>query len=85
MVKATKTAGPVIALGTAKFTGRANSARALYHAAMLQFVGKPLAEFVAHCAANPPSMPAKGKLAGKPEPITGWVSWLTRQGYFTVG
>lgn len=82
MAKSNK--GPTIAQGPAKFAGRANSARALYHARMADFVGKPLADFVASVAANPPSVPAKGKLAGKPEPVTGWVSWLTRNGYYSV-
>lgn len=76
--------GPTIAAGPAKFTGRATSARAQYHARMGQFVGKPLAAFVASCAANPPSTPAKGKLAGKQEPVSGWVSWLTRNGYYSL-
>ena len=84
MAKAKTTTGPTIGQGPAKGNFRANSARALYHARMQQFVGKPLAAFVANVAANPPSMPTKGKLAGKPEPIQGWVKWLTRNGYFTV-
>jgi len=84
MAKTTKQTGPVIGQGPAKFAGRQGSARALYHARMAAHVGQPLTAFVASCAANPPSMPTKGKLAGKPEPITGWVSWLTRNGYFTV-
>lgn len=75
---------PTIQLGTAKFSGRATSARALYHARMGDFVGKPLADFVASCAANPPSVPSKGKLAGTAEPVKGWVSWLTRNGFYTV-
>ena len=83
MAKAKQT-GPVIGQGTAKANFRQGSARALYHARMADFVGKPLADFVASCADNPPSTPTKGKLAGKPEPIQGWVSWLTRNGYFTV-
>ncbi len=76
--------GPTIGQGPAKFAGRANSARQLYHARMAEFVGKPLAEFVASVAAKPPSTPAKGKLAGKQEPVSGWVSWLTRNGYYTL-
>ena len=77
-------AGPTIGQGPAKFAGRNGSARAAYHARMAEFVGKPLAAFVASCAANPPSTPAKGKLAGKQEPVSGWVSWLTRNSYYTL-
>ncbi len=79
-----KSAGPKIGQGPAKGNFRANSARALYHARMAQFIGKPLGEFVASCAASPPSVPSKGKGKGQPEKIQGWVSWLTRNGYFTV-
>jgi len=61
-----------------KFKGTYRGARALYSAAMQGFVGKPVSAFVAHVTANPPSMPAKGKLAGKPEPVAGWVSFLTQ-------
>ena len=84
MAKSTSTTGPTIGQGPAKFSGRQGSARALYHARMAQFVGKPLTAFVASVAANPPSVPAKGKLAGKPEPVSGWVSWLTRNSYFML-
>jgi len=65
---------------------RANSARALYHERMSTFVGKPLADFVDSCAANPPSTPQKkgGKLYGKQEPVSGWVSYFTRNGYFSI-
>lgn len=84
MAKSKTAKVPVIGQGPAKANFRANSARALYHAEMGKFVGKPLADFVASVAANPPSVPTKGKLKGQPEPITGWISWLTRNGYYTV-
>ena len=81
-----KTTAPVrvIGAGTAKPNFRAGSARALYYTAMQAHVGKPLAGFVQAVAANPPSMPTKGKLAGKAEPIKGWLSYFTRNGYFTI-
>ena len=68
---------PVIAVNP-KFKGNYRGARAAWHQAMAQFVGKPVAAFTAHVTANPPSMPTKGKLAGKPEPVAGWVSFLTQ-------
>lgn len=63
---------------------RANSARGAWLAALQQYNGKPLAAFVAHVTANHPSTPQKGKLAGKLEPVQGWVSWFTRQGVLTL-
>lgn len=76
---------PTIQLGDA--TGgrfRAGSARALYYKRMLDYIGLPLADFVASVTENPPSMPTKGKLAGKAEPVQGWVNFLVRNRYFIV-
>ena len=61
-----------------KFKGSYSGARAAYSAAMQGFIGKPVSAFVAHVKASPPSMPSTGKLAGKPEPVAGWVSFLTK-------
>lgn len=62
-----------------KFKGNYRGARATWQATMLPFVGKPVTAFVAHIkATGNPTMPAKGKLAGKPEPVAGWVSFLTQ-------
>jgi hypothetical protein len=60
-----------------KFKGNYRGARAAWQGAMAGFVGKPVSAFVTHATANPPSMPTKGKLAGKPEPVAGWVTFLT--------
>lgn len=68
---------PVLAVNP-KFKGTYSGARAAWQAAMLPFVGKPVAAFVASATAKPPSMPKAGKLAGKPEPVAGWVSFLTK-------
>lgn len=68
---------PVIAANP-QFKGSYRGARAAWHGAMAGFIGKPVAAFVAHATANPPSMPNKGKLANKPEPVAGWVSFLTQ-------
>ena len=75
---------PVIHAGetTAKF--RTGSARELYYTRMGEFVGKPLADFVASVASNPPSMPTKGKLSGKQEPVQVWVNLLVRNGYYNI-
>lgn len=56
---------------------RANSARDLYATRMGEFVGQPLSAFVASVEADIPSVPGKGKLKGKAEPVTGWVAFLT--------
>ena len=63
---------------------RQNSARALYWAAILKYNGKPVNAFAKHVTANPPSTPKRGKLKGKQEPVQGWVSWFTRNGYITI-
>lgn len=42
--------------------------------------GQPANNYLAACAANPPSLPA----SKRPEAPTGWLSWFTRNGYATV-
>lgn len=85
MSKQSKAAGPVIkVVPGVKANFRTGSARAAYWSVLQAHNGKPLSAFVAACAANPPSVPQRGKLTGKPEPISGWVSWFTRNGFITV-
>ena len=59
-------------------------ARGKWWAALQKYNGKPVAAFVTHVLANPPSTPKKGKLAGKCEPPAGWVNWFVRQGLVKV-
>lgn len=61
-------------------TYRANTARAAYYDAITKFNGKSLDSFVKAMAANPPSYPKRGKLAGKQEPVQGWVGFFQREG-----
>lgn len=70
------TKNPVIQANP-KFKANYRGARAAWADAMAGFVGRPVADFVAHVTENAPSMPTKGKLAGKPEPVQGWVTFLT--------
>jgi len=64
---------------------RTGSARDLYWQAVQAHNGKPLAELAAAVAKTPPSTPAKGKLAGQVEPLSGWLSWFKAQGFITIG
>lgn len=68
----------------AKAVFRVGSARELYWQAVKAHDGKSLAELATHVAANPPSQPKKGKLAGQTEPLSGWVRWFTRHGFITL-
>jgi len=63
---------------------RPNSARAKYYEVLAAHDGKELNSFVEAVAKNPPSVPARGKLQGKPEPVQGWISWFVRNGYATI-
>jgi hypothetical protein len=63
---------------------RPGSARALYWQAITAYNGKPVNAFAKHVAASPPSVPKRGKLAGKAEPVQGWVSYFVRNGYITL-
>ena len=63
---------------------RPNSARALYYEAITKFNGKSVDAFAKSVAAAPPSVPGRGKLKGKPEPIQGWISYFVREGYIEL-
>ncbi len=55
---------------------RGNSARACWWERVVKFNGKPLADFEASIAKEAPSQPQKGKLAGKTEKPSGWISFF---------
>ena len=60
---------------------RKGSAREAYYQRLCSFNGRTVEAFAKSCAEDVPSTPSKGKLKGKPEPVTGWVSWFVRNGY----
>lgn len=60
--------------------GALRGARAAWYAVLLQYNGKPVAEFLAACTANPPSLPKSLKA----ENPTGWLGWFKRQGIAAV-
>jgi len=64
---------------------RQGSARALYWAAVQAHNGQPVTALAASIAANPPSQPKRGKLAGQTEPLTGWLAWFKAQGVLAIG
>lgn len=70
-----------IKLTKVKANFRPNSARALYYEAISSFNGKSVDAFAKSVAASPPSVPGRGKLKGKPEPVQGWISYFVREGY----
>ena len=55
---------------------RANTARAEYWKRFNEYDGKPMSELESSITDNPPSLPKKGKLAGKTEPFGPWVSFF---------
>jgi hypothetical protein len=59
-------------------------ARAAWYAVLVQHNGQPASAYLAACTANPPSLPQRGKNAGKPEPASGWLGWFARHGYCTI-
>ena len=63
---------------------RQGSARALYWAVIQQYNGKSVNAFAKAVTASPPSTPNRGKLKGRQEPVTGWVSYFVRNGYITI-
>ncbi len=69
---------PVIKIlkADAKYRG----AREAWYAELKAHDGKPVKEFLDKVTAKPPSTPKKGKLEGKLEPPTGWLSYFKREG-----
>lgn len=63
---------------------RAGSARDVYYQVYAKHAGKPLSEIEQIITDNPPSVPKKGKLAGQPEPVSGWTRWFVRNGYIAL-
>ena len=69
---------------TVKAAFRPGSARDLYFQALVAHNGKDVNEFIKAVAVSPPSVPGRGKLAGKPEPVQGWLSFFVRAGLVTI-
>lgn len=63
---------------------RKGSAREAYWEAVRKHNGRTLSAFEDYCKENPPSKPKRGKLKGKLEPTSGWVSWFVRNGYIEL-
>jgi hypothetical protein len=89
MTETTKTEAPkspalIVRLPKDYKAPRASSARGAWLAMLQKYNGKTLAEFTAACEKNPPSVPAKGKLAGKLEPVSGWVGYFQREKVLTL-
>lgn len=63
---------------------RTNSARDLYFQRVCKYDGKTLDAFVKSVEKDVPSVPGKGKLAGKPEPVNGWLNYFRKQGLITI-
>jgi hypothetical protein len=51
-------------------------ARQAWYTSLQGYAGKPVNAWLAHVAANPPSLPA----SGKPEPVSGWWRYFVRHG-----
>jgi hypothetical protein len=66
----------------AKF--RTGTARALWFAAVAKHAGSPLPVYVKAVTTSPPSLPQRGKSAGKLESPEGWVAYFVKQGLVTV-
>lgn len=55
-------------------------ARQAWYQLLVAHAGKPASAFLTAATANPPSLPQKGKGAGKPEPAAGWLRYFVRNG-----
>lgn len=74
---ASTAAAPVLVVkGSMAYRG----ARQAWYQLLVAHAGKPASAFIAAATANPPSLPQKGKGAGKPEPASGWLRYFVRTG-----
>lgn len=67
-----------------KTDGKFRGAREAWYKELVAHDGKPLADYVAKVTATPPSLPTKGKSAGKAEKPSGWISWFVRNGFLSL-
>ena len=61
-----------------------NSARDLYWQRFQKFNNKTIQELEISIAETPPSQPKSSKLAGKTEPISGWISFFKKEGLLKI-
>jgi hypothetical protein len=63
---------------------RGTSARSAYWQRIQQYNGQDVAKLATSIAKQPPSQPKHGKLQGKTEPLSGWLSYFSQQGLITI-
>jgi|TARA_Y100000590_G_scaffold207754_1_gene235297 pyruvate kinase len=61
-----------------------NSARDLYWQRFQEFDGKTMLELEMSITESVPSQPKTGKLAGKTEPLSGWVNFFKKEGLIKI-
>lgn len=74
----------VVMIKVLKLDGKFRGARESWYKELVAHDGKPLADYVAKVTATPPSLPTKGKSAGKAEKPSGWISWFVRNGFLSL-
>lgn len=60
------------------------TARSQYWLTVKTYNGKTVAQLQQAITANPPSQPTRGKLAGKTEPLSGWLAFFAREGLVQI-
>ena len=60
------------------------TARSQYWLTVKTYNGKTVAQLQQAITANPPSQPTRGKLAGKTEPLSGWLAFFAREGLLQI-
>ena len=63
---------------------RKNSARAKYWTRVCKYADKDVLALVRSVDKVAPSQPVHGKLAGKTEPLTGWLNYFAHNGLLEV-
>lgn len=81
---AEKQAPKVVMIKVLKADAKFRGAREAWYLELIKHDGKPLADYVAKVTATPPSLPTKGKSAGKAEKPSGWISWFVRNGFLSL-
>jgi hypothetical protein len=71
-------------LGNPNKPYKIGTARSQYWLTVKTYNGKTVAQLQQAITANPPSQPTRGKLAGKTEPLSGWLAFFAREGLLQI-
>ena len=74
----------ITVLGNPQKPYKIGTARSQYWVTVKQYNGKSVQALQQAIAKQAPSQPKRGKLAGKTEPLSGWLAFFSREGLLQI-